>query len=257
MRKGQETTEEKKRKITQTLRIARILLFVGVPLILISPYIFTRAAIWESFSFRDTGTIGDTIGGITAPFVNLLGAILVFYALKAQVKANELLQDQIDNENLKKESDNATENLNQLYNHLNESINNFKFQCLASGYVPDEENVIHNECAGATGFDKMFLQIKCNFHGTEEDLLKDPCVSELYSILSIMNLLLDKLQTTKSNNKEILQILVKHQFDYKIMTRIRDENKEDLQVAYCESCERDHGIPSKILDLIEMIKSKF
>ena len=48
----------------------------------------------ESFtgiSFSDTGQIGDTIGGITAPFVGLLGALLVYKSFKAQIEANKTL----------------------------------------------------------------------------------------------------------------------------------------------------------------------
>lgn len=66
-----------------------------VLLILISiiffPWLFT-SSIFENFS--NTGAIGDTIGGITAPFINGLGAVLVYIAFKEQVKANQLVQDQ-------------------------------------------------------------------------------------------------------------------------------------------------------------------
>lgn len=45
-------------------------------------------------SFMDTGQIGDTIGGITAPFLSFFGAILIYSALKAQVDANNQIQQQ-------------------------------------------------------------------------------------------------------------------------------------------------------------------
>ena len=40
-------------------------------------------------SFTDTGQIGDTIGGTTAPFLGFFGSILVYLSLKAQIDANE------------------------------------------------------------------------------------------------------------------------------------------------------------------------
>jgi len=58
-----------------------------------SPYILTRDYIGIYFD-EITGPIGDTIGGITAPIVGLIGAILVYYALKEQIKANEIIQKQ-------------------------------------------------------------------------------------------------------------------------------------------------------------------
>ena len=68
--------------------------FIGIVLIIFSfPFFLT----WEKISFinfTDTGNIGDTIGGITAPFLSVLGSILVYLAFKEQIKANKLVQDQ-------------------------------------------------------------------------------------------------------------------------------------------------------------------
>lgn len=40
------------------------------------------------------GIMGDMIGGLTAPFLSIAGSILVFAALKAQIEANKVVQDQ-------------------------------------------------------------------------------------------------------------------------------------------------------------------
>lgn len=72
----------------------KIFLGVGILLILI-PLIFTCNDIsW--ISFKETGTIGDTIGGITAPFIGFGGSILVYLALKAQIDANNAIQKQFE-----------------------------------------------------------------------------------------------------------------------------------------------------------------
>ena len=42
-----------------------------------------------TINFRDTGSIGDTIGGIMGPFVALLAAGLTFMAFWVQFKANK------------------------------------------------------------------------------------------------------------------------------------------------------------------------
>lgn len=47
-------------------------------------------------SFENTGQIGDTIGGVTAPIASLIDSLLVYYALKAQIEANKLIQDQFN-----------------------------------------------------------------------------------------------------------------------------------------------------------------
>lgn len=50
------------------------------------PYLFTEFGLLD---FRETGQIGDTIGGIMGPFVAIAAAILTFLAFWVQFKANE------------------------------------------------------------------------------------------------------------------------------------------------------------------------
>lgn len=66
---------------------------IGVALFaLIAPLLFTRKAWFFDVSFVDTGQIGDTIGGISAPFIGLVGAFLVYKSFEAQIKANHQQQ---------------------------------------------------------------------------------------------------------------------------------------------------------------------
>ena len=69
-----------------------IQVFVGFCLIvLVVPFLFTRS--WFGFASSKTGYVGDTIGGLTAPFIGLFSALLVYIAFKEQVKANLKLED--------------------------------------------------------------------------------------------------------------------------------------------------------------------
>ena len=66
------------------------LLIVIACLVLCLPVILTQPTIFGSdFDFTNSGQIGDTIGGITAPFFNLIAAVLIFLSFREQVKANE------------------------------------------------------------------------------------------------------------------------------------------------------------------------
>lgn len=105
-------TGGKRKKITKILGRSKWFLLVGGLVILIMPFLLTGHFLHEKFNFSEKGQIGVTIGGITAPFLNLIGAFLVFYALRAQVKANELIQDQFDKNNEAKECKNVAQNLN-------------------------------------------------------------------------------------------------------------------------------------------------
>lgn len=58
-----------------------------IGLIIFGPIIFTQFD--SGPSFIGSGEIGDTIGGITAPFVNLLAAFLVYKSFTAQIATNK------------------------------------------------------------------------------------------------------------------------------------------------------------------------
>lgn len=55
--------------------------------IIVAPYLFTRN--WGLISFDNTGQIGDTIGGITAPIVGLVSIYLLYHTLIEQSKFNK------------------------------------------------------------------------------------------------------------------------------------------------------------------------
>ncbi|MBC3757513.1 hypothetical protein H7U19_03810 [Hyunsoonleella sp. SJ7] len=73
------------------------LLIIGLLLlVIVSPALLTQISGIISFN-SESGAIGDTIGGITAPIVNILGAVLIFISFQEQVKANT---QQIENQNI-------------------------------------------------------------------------------------------------------------------------------------------------------------
>ena len=65
----------------------KFLLVAGA--ILIIPIVLTQTTI-SIFDFTNSGQIGDTIGGITGPFVGLVSAYLVYKAFLIQVEANKI-----------------------------------------------------------------------------------------------------------------------------------------------------------------------
>jgi hypothetical protein len=71
------------------LKIGLAILFLGIVLIASAPYIFTQFSF--TYNLADKGTIGDAIGGTTAPIASLVGSILVFLSLYAQIQANRLV----------------------------------------------------------------------------------------------------------------------------------------------------------------------
>jgi hypothetical protein len=79
-----------------------VLIIVFVLFAIFAPLLFTgNLGIKSNYDFSKTGGIGNTIDGLTAPFIGILGAILVYISFRQQVKANER---QIDSNNLLKKN---------------------------------------------------------------------------------------------------------------------------------------------------------
>ena len=81
-----------KKKIIQNLVIA-----VCIILVIISCF---QALMLPKFGSATLGQLGDMMGGMSAPIINLFSAILVYFAFKVQVKANK-----IQNRNFKTQID--------------------------------------------------------------------------------------------------------------------------------------------------------
>mgnify|MGYP001282232232 CR=1 FL=1 len=67
--------------------VGMIVLIIAL-IILFIPVLLTQPAPFNFLNFTNKGQIGDTIGGLTSPFLNGLAAILIYIAFKEQVKAN-------------------------------------------------------------------------------------------------------------------------------------------------------------------------
>ena len=119
------------------------LLIIGFCLVVFSSVLlFTRPAYWEIFDLTQTGQIGDTIGGITAPIINIIGAILIYISFKAQIKANEvqysLFNEELENQKFDRNFQvtlDLFQTLKEDYRNL--SYDNFDSQSAINAYVND------------------------------------------------------------------------------------------------------------------------
>ena len=54
-----------------------------------APFLYTRPIFGDEVIFDHIGEIGDTIGGLTAPVIGLLNAVLLYLTLREQFEFNE------------------------------------------------------------------------------------------------------------------------------------------------------------------------
>lgn len=71
---------------------------------------------FTSWNLAETGQIGDTIGGITAPIINVVGSLLIFISFLEQNKANKIQSEQ-----------NSFNLLHELFKDLKSELSNLSF----------------------------------------------------------------------------------------------------------------------------------
>lgn len=110
--------------------------------------------------FRNTGQIGDTIGGIMGPFVAIAAAILTFLAFWVQFKANEQQRKDIALERFES-------NLFQLIQVQEEITNNLQFSAC------DGNDKLHNaNIPGRQVFRAIYEEKTHPFWGVKEGIAK-------------------------------------------------------------------------------------
>lgn len=236
--------EKLKTQQQQISKWGKIIIVVGPFLVLIAPLILTRD--FGLSGFVTTGQIGDTIGGITAPITGLVGAILVYLALKAQITANEIVLESI-NEQTKNENELRTiafimDSIKLLINDLKEFTYSTDKGSKAFKNVLDynKNTISHKEYSEKTVTDIGLYEIYCLMKQFDYifNLIKNSKIPE--SDKAYSNALL-----SMQYNMHIFQAIVKN----------NPENNEDIQK--CEECGVKHiKIPYKIFVLHEDIKSK-
>ncbi|MBD1207498.1 MAG: hypothetical protein H9535_03655 [Ignavibacteria bacterium] len=65
-------------------------------IVVVLPFLYTLRCGWGNFYTTSSANVGQTIGGITAPFVGIIGIWLLYFTLKAQ---REQIQEQRNKEN--------------------------------------------------------------------------------------------------------------------------------------------------------------
>ena len=241
-----EDKKDKIKKIKRTLKNGYLLLLIGIPIAILAPLIFTQFSL---VNFNNTGAIGDTIGGITAPFINIIAAILVFLALRAQIDANLLIQDQIDTQENERKIDNESRQLNQYYDNLKSSIDNFEFSKI--DMWSDEKDL--KTYRGSEAIYKLIDAYFCSYHGNENDVKSNPKITELISMLEICEKLLVRIKDSYIHDRETLWTLTSHQFIYRIFPRMSGDFPDRIDSYDCEECDMKHGFPKKLSEPIKNI----
>jgi hypothetical protein len=218
--------EEKKDKngknsMTKETHFARNALIFGIILMLLLPWLLTHFSSFISFD-GTSGSIGDTIGGVTAPISGLLGAYLVFLALKAQVKANEKIQEQIERQEVREERNQTQVFLDGIINLIKAEIEKFSFVIEEYDYDIEQPNDMTYRGEYAL---IHFVETLASYRAS-----KEPCVnySNEYKlverIFDLFELFINKLQNSDFEKISIEYNLFK--IEYQLFKGIEEQLME-------------------------------
>jgi hypothetical protein len=156
-----------------------LLLVVGAAFI--APRLLTLKTNIEWLHFNDP--VGDTIGGITAPILNLAGIILLYLTLKKQ---NEAFQNQRD------------------YDIISKHIDNINTMYLKASFTLEK-----TEYYGDNAYREVFFLVTDG-----KDYIKNNAETAIGSFLFEYNVLKMKLLSILNKNRDSRLIKIEQQFFY-------------------------------------------
>jgi len=231
------------------LRIAIFTLIAGLALVLISPWLWSLPTLF-GVSFEHSGQIGDTIGGTTAPIVGLIGAILLFLALKAQINANKIIMDQMQEQRELDSYQKLSTYLTQQVQMLREDINEFGFtESKTTG--PAHDRFKHTiQYKGVEAIMETLQAYGMPDHDHDAVLVDIPHFAHIRMIIERLSALVEDIKSKPLKDVDKVYLLGTARFTYEARLRpvlLHFEDYRGSNQRPCGKCGRVHrGIPEEI-----------
>ncbi|OYU67037.1 MAG: hypothetical protein CFE22_06055 [Cytophagaceae bacterium BCCC1] len=102
-----------------------VLIFISMVGIFTLPYFVTQNKFGLDFGVNKPNEIADTIGGILSPFIGFISAVLIYFTIKEQIKANTKIQNHFKIDKREKFEKVIFEEIIVELNQLIKELNNF------------------------------------------------------------------------------------------------------------------------------------
>jgi hypothetical protein len=229
------------------------LLIIGTILTIIVPLMLPLLPLAH---LKNYGSVGDAFGGIANPIAQIVGFILLYLALRAQIKANSILQTQVNAENNKEMQRRSVTLIHELYTFLENNINTYSYEAKFDG--SDGMQVLHGRRAIRCFIDDI-EDMNIDLHNAEQLLQKDG-VREILSILRIAENTLERIKHADidENDKLFYIDLMKHELTFSIFPYTDLDESANLKLPVCDECHEPHGnYPPLIFDKLQELKRHF
>ncbi len=204
------------------------------------------------------GDIGSAFGGISNPFVQILGSVVLFLALKAQIDANGILHQQIEKENAKEQLRHELNQLHELYMFVERNIKNFSYDQEKTVDGKMQMILLHSRRA-IKCFIEDLESLDVDIH-KEDDILMFDGVKEIMSILNSVELYFKKINDSEivPYHKNFYKTLMQHELLFSIFPYQDLDNQAHLKHEPCPECGEYHAnYPPLIYDRLQEIKKSF
>lgn len=204
------------------------------------------------------GDIGEVVGGISSPFVQILGSVVLFLALKAQIDANGILQLQIEKENTKEQLRHELNQLHELYMFVERNIKNFSYDQVKIVDGKSQMILLYSRRA-IKCFIEDLESLDVDIH-KDDDILMFDGVKEIMSILNSVELFFDKIKDSEiaPYHKNFYKTLMQHELLFSVFPYQDLDNQAHLKHEPCQDCGKYHAdFPPLIYDRLQEIKKSF
>lgn len=189
-----------------------IFAMIGFVLFLIGlVFILTRPSNSWTMDLSNNGQIGDTIGGIVGPVINLVSIIFLYISFKSQISANRIQAKQIRQEREINQKNNNFNSLMEIFKGLKDDYNNL---IIKSG---------PNEIYGKIAINAYITAFKKATSPEQIKTMKNQhIVKDFLFIVKQYNIILFRIENSLLNNedKELLSTLLVNYYSTKLSNQI-------------------------------------
>lgn len=226
MEKNKQPIEDKILQEISALDKRVVLIMIIGAIALISLPIFATQLDWFC-DFTKTGSIGDTVGGLTAPVIGVISALLIYFSFRAQINANRIIQNQI-NDQKKDEIEKKEFNYQmEIYKHIKESIEQFTY------------TVGNDEINGRDAISKFFD----DYTNIKKRLVITSSYKRFHGIIDLFKILVQKIENSKEQkiDFDLVLTLVDYQYSQffwltnalKVKERLESRSISDPYIKIC------------------------
>lgn len=246
MANKEQSSDEKVKEIIRKLdKKALGISLIGLIVLFAFP-IWITDHFW--FDYSKTGTLGDTIGGLTAPIIGFFSALLIYLSFRAQIKANYIVQGQIEKQEEAENAKKEIEFINKLYLQLKDEIDDFTYhenRGLGS-------NKVRYELKGAIAILSYLRAMDSNSETLNADdnfgyLFKSNYSLQYLGLLKLSNKLIDRIIDSKGkgHDNEFISTQIEYMFQFKLTYN------HGISIDECENCGMRHNfLPCELYKLI-------